>query len=163
MGELHLEIIKNKLTRDMKVDVEVGKPRVSYREAIRAPPTRSRQVQEADGWSRSVRRLHDQHRAVHRRAGGGSGPEVQGQHRVREQDRRRLDPEGVHPVGRGRASARRRSRASSAGYPLINIKVTLVDGSYHDVDSSQVAFEQAARLACVTRVTRPAACCSSRS
>jgi elongation factor G len=147
MGELHLEIIKNKITRDMKVNVEVGKPRVSYREAIQGraegvrglfkkqtggrgqfgdctinlmPCTAEQAEEEGLKFKDSI--------AFSNKIVGGSIPK-----------------EFIPSVEAGiRQTA---VGGVSAGYPLINIKVELVDGSSHDVDSSQVAFEQAARLA----------------
>jgi elongation factor G len=149
MGELHLEIIKNKLVRDMKIGVEVGKPRVSYREAITGSaeyvrglfkkqtggrgqfgdctvhiePFTKAQAEEAE-------LNFDDNIAFENKIVGGSIP-------------KEFVPAVEHGV---------RTTAVSgvlAGYPLINIKVTLVDGSYHAVDSSQVAFEQAGRLALI--------------
>jgi len=147
MGELHLEIIKNRLVRDMKIGVEVGKPRVSYREAIRGEARNVRglfkkqtggrgqfgdvvidiepftEQQAAEGELKFIENVAFENKIV-----GGSIP-------------KEFIPSveaGVRQTALG---------GISAGYPLINIKVTLVDGSYHEVDSSQVAFEQAARLA----------------
>ena len=146
MGELHLEIIKNKLVRDMKVGVEVGKPRVSYRETITGSAKEVRGVfkktggrgqfgdciiniepftaeqAEADGLK------FTENVAFENKIVGGSIPK-----------------EFIPSVETG---VRRTARSGVlAGFPLINIKVSLVDGSYHAVDSSQVAFEQAGRLA----------------
>ncbi len=147
MGELHLEIIKNKLVRDMKIGVEVGKPRVSYREAIAGTANNVRglfkkqtggrgqfgdctinlmpytaEQAAADGLK------FDDNIAFENKIVGGSIPK-----------------EYIPSV---EAGIRQTAKSGvTAGYPLINIKVELVDGSYHDVDSSQVAFEQAGRLA----------------
>jgi len=147
MGELHLEIIKNKLLRDMKVGVEVGKPRVSYREAISraAENVRGKFVKQTGGrgqfgdatitiepytaaQAEEDGLSFDGNIAFENKIVGGSIPK-----------------EFIPSVEVGV-----RQTASSgvlAGYPLINVKVSLVDGSYHPVDSSQVAFEQAGRLA----------------
>jgi elongation factor G len=147
MGELHLEIIKNKLVRDMKVNVEVGKPQVSYREAIsrrveyvrglfkkqtggrgqfgdctiHLEPFTAEQAKEAElDFSDSI--------AFENAVVGGSIPK-----------------EYIPSVEYG---ARQAAIAGvTAGFPLINCKITLVEGKYHPVDSSQVAFEQAGRLA----------------
>jgi elongation factor G len=154
MGELHLEIIKNKIVRDMKVNVEVGTPRVSYREAISKPAERCRglfkkqsggrgqfgdvtinlepytaEQAEADGlkFTDSI--------AFENKVVGGSIP-------------KEFIPSvevGIRQTARG---------GVSAGYPLINIKATLIDGKSHDVDSSQIAFEQAGRLALREAVSR---------
>jgi elongation factor G len=147
MGELHLEIIKNKLTRDMKINVEVGKPRVSYREAITqtANGVRGKFVKQTGGRGQfgdctlnvmpftaeeaeEAGLNFDDNIAFENKIVGGAIPK-----------------EFIPSVEVGV-----RNTAKSgilAGFPLINIKAELVDGSFHPVDSSQVAFEQAARLA----------------
>jgi len=147
MGELHLEIIKNKLIRDMKVNVEVGKPQVSYRETI------SRKAEDVRG--------------LFKKQTGGRGqfgdctitlePFTAAQ--AEEED---LDFTGSVAFENGVVGGSIpkefipsveygvRETAKSgvlAGFQLINIKVTLTDGKYHDVDSSQIAFEQAGRIA----------------
>ena len=147
MGELHLEIIKNKLVRDLKVNVTVGKPRVSYRETI-------------TGTAKDVRGLF-------KKQSGGRGqfgdavvtvspitPE-----QAKEQELEMKDGvvflnkisggvipgEFIKPIEYGVRTAA--ASGVIGGYPLINVKVELVFGSYHDVDSSQIAFEQAGSLA----------------
>ena len=154
MGELHLEIIKNKLVRDMKVGVNVGRPRVSYRETI-------------TGEAKEVRGLF-------KKQTGGRGqfgdaiisisPITQEEAEAQELKFK----EGIAVVDNisGGSIPREyipsvesgiRSAASSGvigGYPVINVKAEMVDGSYHDVDSSQVAFEQAGALAFREACTR---------
>ncbi len=147
MGELHLEIIKNKLTRDEKIDVEVGKPQVSYRESIQGTATdvRGKFVKQTGGrgqfgdvtinlepfteeQAKEAELDFKDNVAFENKIVGGSVPK-----------------EFIPSVEVGvRTTAR---SGVLVGFPLINIKATLVDGSYHPVDSSQVAFEQAARLA----------------
>lgn len=152
MGELHLEIIKMRLTRDYKVDVVVGKPKVSYRETI-------------TGRAENIRGLH-------KKQSGGRGQYGDCIINVEPFDGQGVDPEtlkklhwedGIAFENRIVGGAIPKEYIPSveygirqtcktgilAGYPLINIKVTLVDGSYHDVDSSQVAFELAGRLAII--------------
>ncbi|HLO39531.1 MAG TPA: elongation factor G [Phycisphaerales bacterium] len=147
MGELHLEIISNKLKRDMKINVDVGKPRVSYREAI------TKKVE----WVRGL----------FKKQSGGRGqfgdcqihlePFTAEQAKAEELDFTEniafensivggsIPKEFIPSVEYGvRQTA---MTGVTYGYPLINAKITLVDGSYHDVDSSQVAFEQAGRIA----------------
>jgi elongation factor G len=147
MGELHLEIIKNKLIRDMKVGVNVGKPRVSYRETI-------------TGQANDVRGLF-------KKQSGGRGQfgdavvtvmaitpeEAEAEGLVMKdgvvfEDKitggvipREFIPSVEYGVRQAAASG------VLGGYPVINVRVQLVFGSYHDVDSSQVAFEQAGMLA----------------
>ena len=147
MGELHLEIIKNKLVRDMKVNVTVGKPRVSYRETIQ-------------GTAEKVRGLF-------KKQSGGRGQYGDAVVSVCPMTAEEAEAEelkykngivfvdgiagGVIPrefipsveVGVRNAAA----SGVIGGYPLINVRVDLTFGSYHDVDSSQVAFEQAGSLA----------------
>ena len=154
MGELHLEIIKNKLTRDMKIGVEVGKPRVSYREAItrKAEWVRGKFVKQTGGRGQyGDVQIHlepytaeqaaadgldfTDHIAFENKVVGGTVP-------------KEYIPSVEHGVRQTALSG------VTAGYPLINIKVTLVDGSYHPVDSSQVAFEQAGRLALQEAVSK---------
>ncbi len=147
MGELHLEIIKNKLLNDMKVGVQVGKPKVSYREAITSPAenVRGKFVKQTGGrgqfgdvtisiepftkeQAEEAKLNFDGNVAFENKIVGGAIPK-----------------EYIPSVEVGV----RQTAASGvlAGFPLINIKVSLIDGSSHAVDSSQVAFEQAARLA----------------
>jgi elongation factor G len=156
MGELHLEILRNKLTRDMKVDVIVGKPKVAYKETItgRASDIRGKHVKqsggrgqfgdctitiepfdgldaatgkpmEADvlkklGWKDGI--------AFENKVFGGAIPK-----------------EYIPSVEYGARTAAK--TGVLAGYPLVNVKVTLTDGSYHAVDSSQIAFELAGIIA----------------
>ena len=147
MGELHLEIIKNKITRDMKVGCQVGQPRVSYRETIRGAATNVRGLYKKQSGGRgqfgdvtiniepfTAEQAEEagvkfvENVAFESKVVGGTVPK-----------------EYVPSV---EAGVRQTALGGvSAGYPLINVKVSLVDGSYHEVDSSQIAFELAARLA----------------
>jgi elongation factor G len=154
MGELHLEIIKNKLVRDMKVNVEVGKPQVAYREAI------SRKAEDCRG--------------LFKKQSGGRGqfgdctitlePFTAAQAEAEELDFTdsiafenaivggSVPKEFIPSIEYG---IRQTALAGViSGFPLINIKATLTDGKYHDVDSSQVAFEQAGRLALLEAVQK---------
>ena len=146
MGELHLEIIHHKIARDMKVPVSVGRPRVSYRETI---------VGTAEA------------RGLHKKQSGGRGQYGDCSIRVEpttaaEAEAAELDYENLiafdNQITQGRIPREYipsvevgvRNAAKSgvlAGYQLINVKITLLDGSYHDVDSSQIAFELAGSLA----------------
>ncbi len=149
MGELHLEIIKNKLVRDMKVNVEVGKPRVSYREAITRTAEYVRGLFKKQTGGRgqfgdctinlepftkaqaeAEELKFDNNIAFENKIVGGSIP-------------KEFIPSVEHGIRQTAVSG------VLAGYPLINIKATLVDGSFHAVDSSQIAFEQAGRLALI--------------
>jgi elongation factor G len=154
MGELHLEIIKNKLVRDMKINVNVGKPKVSYRETI------TRKVEDVRG--------------LFKKQTGGRGqygdavitiePFTAAQAEAEELDFEDqmawengvvggvVPKEFVPSIEYGVRQAAK--TGVFAGYPLINTKVTLTYGSYHAVDSSQIAFEQAGRLALIEAVNR---------
>ncbi len=141
MGELHLEILRHKLVRERKVDVRVGKPRVAYKETI----TRSAR---AEG------------KFVHQTGGRGQYGHVvlevepfmtTGGHWESRIDfaanvpSDKVPKEYVGAVERGVKEAT--GNGVLAGYPVVGIKVTLVDGSYHSVDSSDLAFEQAGSIA----------------
>jgi elongation factor G len=154
MGELHLEIIRNKLIRDMKINVETGKPKVSYREAI------SKKVEEVRG--------------LHKKQSGGRGqfgdcmislePFTAEQAAAEEldfTDNIAFQNEivgGVIPkefIPSIEYGIRQQAKTGvKFGYPLINAKVTLTYGSYHDVDSSQIAFELAGMEALKLAVDR---------
>jgi elongation factor G len=145
MGELHLDIIRTKLVRDMKINVEVGKPRVSYREAITRKVEYVRGRLQADGGRGPVRLIAPITIEPFTPAQGrGRRARLRRLDRLREQDRRAapvpkefiLDREGrsARPPG-----LRRHRRA----IPLINVKVTLVRTAPTTRSiSSRVAFEQ---------------------
>jgi elongation factor G len=152
MGELHLEIIKMRLTRDYKVDVVVGKPKVSYREAI-------------SGTAKDIRGLHKKQSGGRGQFGDcwisvepfdGTGVEPEVLKKLHWEDGVAFEnkivggsipKEYIPSVEYGiRMTCK---TGVLAGFPLINLKVTLTDGSYHDVDSSQIAFELAGRLAII--------------
>jgi elongation factor G len=154
MGELHLEIIKNKLTRDMKIGVNVGKPRVAYRETI-------------VGTANDVRGLFKKQTGGRGQYGDAvvsvspiTKEEAEAQELVMKdgivfEDKitggvipREFIPSVEYGVRQAAASG------ILGGYPVINVKVDLVFGSYHDVDSSQIAFEQAGALAFREACTR---------
>ncbi|MCL5282901.1 MAG: elongation factor G [Planctomycetes bacterium] len=141
MGELHLEILQHKLVKDMKVDVRVGKPRVAYKETIT-------QVALAEG------------KFVHQTGGRGQYGHVvlqvqplldeEGHWRPRVEfaanvTSDKVPHEYITAVERGVKEAT--GNGVLGGYPVIGVEVTLVDGSYHPVDSSDLAFEQAAAIA----------------
>jgi elongation factor G len=147
MGELHLEIIKNKLVRDMKIGVNVGKPRVAYRETI-------------TGRAEKVRGLFKKQTGGRGQFGDAvvnvspmTKEEAEGEELVMKDGVVFVDAiaGGVIPrefIPSVEYGARQAAASGIlGGYPVINVKVELVYGSYHDVDSSQIAFEQAGALA----------------
>ena len=139
MGELHLEIIRNKLVRDMGLEVRVGRPNVAYKETI---------LSEAKATGRFVRQT------------GGRGQFGVVELKV-EPFTPELDEEPIDVVDKTRGGVIPREYITSviqgvrdaagsgplAGYPLLNIRVTLLDGKHHPVDSSDLAFQQAGAIA----------------
>jgi elongation factor G len=141
MGELHLEILQHKLTREKKVDVRVGKPRVAYREAIT-------QAAKAEG------------KFVHQSGGRGQFGHVvlaveplyaeDGHYKSGIEFASQVLPDQVPreylpAVERGVREAS--GNGVLAGYTVVGLRAVLVDGSFHAVDSSELAFEQAASMA----------------
>ena len=141
MGELHLEILEHKLTRERGVDVRIGRPKVAYKEAItKKAEAEGKFVRQTGGrgqyghviltvepvftedgnWSREVEFVND--------VIGGTVPK-----------------EYIPSVERGSKEAL--MSGVLAGYPVVGVRVTLIDGSFHPVDSSDIAFEQAAIIA----------------
>jgi len=141
MGELHLEILQNKLIKEKKVDVRVGKPRVAYKEAI---TTRARAegkfVRQTGGRGQYGHVVLDVEPLL--MAEGRWSPDIDFEAKVISGA---VPKEYFHAVERGSKEAL--GRGVLAGYPVMGVRVTLVDGSYHSVDSSELAFEQAASLA----------------
>jgi elongation factor G len=136
MGELHLEIILDRLLREFRVDANIGKPQVAYRETVR------RRVENVEG--RFVRQT------------GGRGQYGHAVINVEHNDEGGYEFEnkivgGVIPreyipsVDKGIQSAL--DDGVVAGFPVVDVKVELVDGSYHDVDSSEMAFQIAGSMA----------------
>ena len=137
MGELHLEIIVDRMLREFKVDANVGRPQVAYRETVRGA------VRKVEG--RFVRQT------------GGRGqyghcvinlePATKGAGFVFEDKiiGGAIPREYIGPVEQGIKEAL--ENGVLAGYPMVDVKVELIDGSYHDVDSSEVAFKIAGSMA----------------
>jgi elongation factor G len=136
MGELHLEIIVDRLLREFKVDATVGKPQVAYRETIR-------KTVEAEG--RFVRQTggHGQFGVVDLRVeplGKGSGFEF-----VDATKGGSVPRNFIPSVEAGVKEAM--ENGVLAGYPMVDIRATLLDGQYHEVDSSEIAFKIAGSMA----------------
>ncbi|GIW40120.1 MAG: elongation factor G [Candidatus Binatia bacterium] len=136
MGELHLEIIVDRLLREFKVDANVGKPQVAYKETIRRPVEQEGKFIKQTGgrgqYGHVVLRLEP--------LPPGSG--VQFENAVKGGA---VPKEFVPAVEKGARDAL--SSGVQAGYPVVDVKVTLLDGSYHEVDSSEMAFRIAASMA----------------
>lgn len=136
MGELHLEIIVDRLLREFEVDANVGKPQVSYREAITKPvQIEGKYVRQSGGKGQygHVIMLFE--------------PNEYGKGFLFEDKIKSgaIPKEFIKPVEMGVQDAMQSGEL--AGYPVIDVKATLLDGSYHDVDSSELAFRIAASKA----------------
>jgi elongation factor G len=137
MGELHLEILVERMRREFKVDANVGRPQVAYRETIRQA------VEEVEG--KFIRQSGGRGQYGHvvinlEPSGAGNGfvfeDKIVGGTIPREY---------IGPVEQGIKEAL--ENGVLAGYPVVDVKVELVDGSYHDVDSSEMAFKIAGSMA----------------
>ncbi len=136
MGELHLEVIVDRLFREFKVEANIGRPQVAYRETI---------TKEAHAQGKHVRQT------------GGSGQYGDVWIKVEPNERGKgfefineivggvVPKEYIKPVENGVREAL--DKGIIAGYPMIDVKATLYDGSYHEVDSSEMAFKIAGSLA----------------
>jgi elongation factor G len=134
MGELHLEILLDRMKREFKVEANIGRPQVAYRETISKKVT---------------------HRAQFVRQTGGKGqfaditvelePIPEGFEFVSRIVGGAVPKEFIRPVERGIQEAM--DSGPVAGYPLTGVRATLVDGAYHDVDSSELAFKVAGSMA----------------
>ncbi len=138
MGELHLEIIVDRMKREYGVTANVGRPQVSYRETIR---------QSAEGEGKYVKQSGGRGQYGHAwvRVEPATGPDALPFEFVDEVKGGAIPREYIAPVGKGAKEAL--ERGIIAGYPMINVKVTVFDGSYHDVDSNEAAFKMAGSLA----------------
>ncbi|GAA3808404.1 MULTISPECIES: elongation factor G [Amycolatopsis] len=139
MGELHLEVLVNRMKSDYKVEANIGKPQVAYRETIR--------------------RTVEKYEYTHKKQTGGSGqfarviiklePLSTGDGALYEFDNKvtggRVPREYIPSVDAGAQDAMQ--YGVLAGYPLVGLKVTLLDGAYHEVDSSEMAFKIAGSMA----------------
>jgi elongation factor G len=135
MGELHLEVIVDRMLREFKVDATVGKPQVAYRETITQPV--------------------EKYRYLHKKQSGGSGQFAEIYLKIEPNAGKgyefddaitggRVPKEYIPAVGHGVKEAM--TNGVLAGYPTVDVKVTLIDGSYHDVDSSEMAFKIAGQM-----------------
>ncbi|GCE64549.1 elongation factor G [cyanobiont of Ornithocercus magnificus] len=136
MGELHLEILVDRMLREFKVEANIGAPQVSYRETIRAA---------AKGEGKFARQTGGKgqygHVVIEMEPGEpGSGFEF-----VNKIVGGAVPKEYIGPAEAGMKETC--ESGVIAGYPLIDVKVTMVDGSYHDVDSSEMAFKIAGSMA----------------
>ena len=136
MGELHLEIIVDRLMREFKVDASVGRPQVAYRETVtRAAKHEGRYIRQTGG------RGQYGHVWISVEPGEkGSGIEF-----VNKIIGGAIPREYISAVEKGVREAT--ENGVVAGYPVVDVRITLVDGSYHEVDSSEMAFKIAGSMA----------------
>jgi elongation factor G len=143
MGELHLEIIVDRMQREFNVGANVGKPQVAYRETIRAAAEADyRHIKQTGG------RGQYGHVKLHIEPVPGKGFEF-----VNKIVGGVVPREYVPAVQKGVQEAL--EGGILAGYPMVDVKVTLIDGSYHEVDSSEMAFKIAASM-CVKQAVHKA-------
>ena len=143
MGELHLEILVDRMLREFKVEAEVGAPQVAYRETIRKPSTAEGKFVRQSGGKGQYG-----HVVIELQPGEtGSGFEF-----VSKIVGGSVPKEYIGPAENGMKEAC--ESGILAGYPLIDVKATLVDGSYHDVDSNEMAFKIAGSMAMKNAVTK---------
>lgn len=139
MGELHLDILVDRMKREFRVDANIGSPMVAYRETIR------KRVEKVD--------------YTHKKQTGGSGQFAKVQVTLEplpaDADAENYKFSTVSPVAAFLASTFRSRDAGIqeamqngvlAGYPMVDIQATLIDGAYHDVDSSEMAFKIAGNM-----------------
>ena len=137
MGELHLEIIVDRLRREFKVDCNVGKPQVAYRE------TAGKAVTHAEG--KFVRQSGGRGQYGHAVIDMEPNEQGKGYEFVNAIVGGVVPKEYIPSIDKGIREAL--NSGVIAGYPVVDIKVTLVDGSYHEVDSSEAAFKIAGSMA----------------
>ncbi len=136
MGELHLEIIVDRLLREFKVEANVGKPQVAYKETItRKSKAEGKYIKQTGG-----RGQYGHVYIALEPSGTGKGFEFEN-----EIVGGSIPREFIAPVEKGIREAT--EVGMLAGYPVVDVKVTLYDGSYHDVDSSEMAFKIAGSMA----------------
>lgn len=154
MGELHLEIVKNKLIRDMKIGVNVGRPRVSYRETITgtAEDVRGKFIKQTGGRGQFGDVVINVSPCTAEEAEAEEIKMVNGVAFVDSIKQGVIPRDYIPSVESGVRSAA--LSGVLGGFPLQNLKVELIFGSYHDVDSSPIAFEQAGALALRDAATR---------
>ena len=137
MGELHLEVLVDRLIREFKVGANVGRPQVAYRETIRQPAVKvdTRYVKQTGGKGQYGHVVIDLEPT-----GPGGGYEF-----INKITGGRIPTEYIPSVDQGVQEAM--ASGVLAGYPVVDLRVTLTDGSYHEVDSSEMAFKIAGSMA----------------
>ena len=136
MGELHLEIIVDRLLREFKVEANVGAPQVAYKETIR---------KSADSDTKYARQSGGKGQYGHCKITVEPNESGKGYEFINKIVRGAIPKEYIEPINQGIQGAMQ--SGVLAGYNVVDIKVTLYDGSYHEVDSSEMAFKIAGSMA----------------
>jgi len=136
MGELHLEIIVDRLKREFNVEATVGKPQVAYKETLTRP---------ADGEMKYAKQTGGRGQYGHAKIHVYPGEPGTGYIFENEVTQGSIPKEFIKPIDEGIKEAL--TRGVLAGYPIDDVRVELYDGSYHDVDSSEMAFKIAGSMA----------------
>ncbi|MDD3237402.1 MAG: elongation factor G [Candidatus Gastranaerophilales bacterium] len=147
MGELHLDIIVDRLLREFKVDANVGKPQVAYRETIRGNADQDSKFVRQSGGKGQYGHVKIQIAPAEENAGFVFENKIVGG---------AIPKEYIEPARKGMEEAL--EGGILAGFPMIDVKVTLYDGSYHDVDSSEMAFKIAGSMAVKDGVKKAKPC-----
>ena len=136
MGELHLEIIVDRLLREFKVEANVGKPQVAYKETVRKKVDQETKYKRQSGGSGQYGHV----KIIVEPNEPGKGYEF-----INAVTGGSIPKEFIGPVDQGIQGALK--AGVLAGYPVVDVKVTLYDGSYHEVDSSEMSFKIAGSMA----------------
>ena len=147
MGELHLDIIVDRMKREFKVEANIGQPQVAYRETIK---------NKAEAEGKYVRQSGGRGQYGHCWLRVEPSEPNQGFVFIDEVKGGVVPKEYIKPIEKGAKEAT--ERGVLAGYPLIDVKVTVYDGSYHEVDSSEAAFKIAASMALQDASKKAGAC-----
>ncbi len=138
MGELHLDIIVDRMRREFKVEANVGKPQVAYKEAIRG---------EAEAEGKYIKQSGGRGQYGHCWLRVKPNERGKGVEFVEEIKGGSIPKEFIRPIEKGVVETAQ--KGVLAGYPLLDVVATVYDGSYHDVDSSEIAFKIAGSMAFV--------------
>src|SRR5499426_3427722 len=137
MGELHLEIIVDRLMREFSVDANVGRPQVAYRETFGRP------VEKIEG--KFVRQTGGRGQYGHAVINAEPAEPGEGYEFLDKIVGGKIPREYIGPVDLGIQEAM--ESGVLAGYPVVDVRIELIDGSFHDVDSSEMAFKVAGSMA----------------
>ncbi|MFA6042111.1 MAG: elongation factor G [Patescibacteria group bacterium] len=143
MGELHLDIIVDRMKREFKVEANVGKPQVAYKETIKGT---------AEGEGKYIRQTGGRGQYGHCWVKVEPNEKGKGYEFIDEVTGGAIPREYIQPINKGIHEAL--ERGVIAGYPMVDVKATVYDGSYHDVDSSEIAFKIAGSMAVQTAVKK---------